>query len=37
MTHLSGPPETSEVAVKVERRGPVLLMGLNRPARQRVS
>src|SRR5882762_6051571 len=34
MTHLSSPPEAREVAVKVERHGPVLLMGLNRPAKR---
>jgi enoyl-CoA hydratase/carnithine racemase len=34
MTHLSSSPEAQEVAVKVERHGPVLLMGLNRPAKR---
>src|ERR1700752_4839144 len=34
MTYESSPPETQEVAVKVERQGPVLLMGLNRPAKR---
>ena len=30
----SSRPETQEVAVKVERGGPLLLMGLNRPAKR---
>lgn len=34
MTHRSSPPETQEVAVTVEHRGPLLLMGLNRPAKR---
>jgi enoyl-CoA hydratase len=34
MTHSSGTPEAQEVAVKVERDGPLLLMGLNRPAKR---
>ena len=34
MTQLTSPPETEEVAVKVERRGTLLLMGLNRPAKR---
>jgi enoyl-CoA hydratase len=34
VTHLSSPPDTKEVAVTVERRGPLLLMGLNRPAKR---
>jgi enoyl-CoA hydratase len=33
-TQSSNPPEGGEEAVKVERRGPVLLMGLNRPAKR---
>jgi enoyl-CoA hydratase len=34
VTQSSSPPKTQEVAVKVERRGPLLLMGLNRPAKR---
>jgi enoyl-CoA hydratase len=34
VTRSSSPPTTQEVAVKVERRGPLLLMGLNRPAKR---
>lgn len=37
MTHLSSPPEAQEVAVTVERHGPVLFMGLDRSAKQHVS
>jgi enoyl-CoA hydratase len=34
LTHMSSPPEATEVAVVVERRGPLLLMGLNRPTKR---
>jgi enoyl-CoA hydratase len=34
VTQSGSPPKTQEVAVKVERRGPLLLMGLNRPAKR---
>ena len=37
MTHLSSPPEAQEVAVNVERHGPVLLTGRNRPAKRSAS
>jgi enoyl-CoA hydratase len=34
VTQSSSPPETQEVAVEVVRRGPLLLMGLNRPSKR---
>jgi hypothetical protein len=37
MTHLSSPPAAQEVAAKVERHGPVLLMGRNRRAKRNAS
>jgi enoyl-CoA hydratase len=34
MTQLSSPQQSQEIAVEVVRRGPILLMGLNRPAQR---
>jgi enoyl-CoA hydratase len=34
MTHPSSAPDAQELAVQVERDGPLLLMGLNRPAKR---
>jgi hypothetical protein len=37
MTHLNSPPEAQEVAVKGERHGRIMLMGLNRSAERNAS